>query len=68
MIVKFQHHLHDDKESWADHMQEALEEAGMSADEAEAVRQRSQMPFYEIVFDCELDTETGNVTYRESTT
>lgn len=65
MIVNFNHYLHGDKESWADDVRSACEDAGMTPDEAEAVLLQAQMPFYEMSFNCQLDTETGIVTYRE---
>jgi hypothetical protein len=61
MIIRFQHYLHDDKESWYDSLREALEDAGVSADQEQFIMQNAGMPFYEVEFECELDTETGKV-------
>jgi hypothetical protein len=62
MKIQFKHYLHDDKEAWYFAVREALGKEGFSGDELEAAYQKTNMPFYEISFDLELDTETGKVT------
>ena len=62
MKIQFKYYLHDDKESWFEHIHDVLDDAGFAGDEREEIAERTLMPFYEVELDCELDTETGEVT------
>lgn len=66
MKTQFTHYLHDDSDSWYEAVSSSLPR-DMSADEAVQVLERVKRPFYEVAFDLELDTETGEVTILRST-
>lgn len=63
MKIPFKYFLHGSKESWAEEIDDLLERAGFVGDSREDALDSAcaQFPFYEIAFDCELDTETGKV-------
>ena len=55
----FKWYLHDDYEH--SEMVEVLTDDGFTVEEA--TQAADNMPFYEVGFDCVLDTETGEVTF-----
>lgn len=57
MKVPFKHYLHDDGE---DHYWQLKEATGMHL--SPELLDKIGRPFYEVTLDCELDTETGEVT------
>jgi hypothetical protein len=65
MKIPFTWWLHDDNESFALHMEELL--AKHDVPDAEELLQKIGRPFYEVVFECVLDTETGEVEVLKTT-
>jgi ATP-dependent Clp protease adapter protein ClpS len=60
----FKYYLHDSY-STAEFAEVVLEDQlGLSEDEAEALAEKAARPFYEVAFDCTIDTVTGKVTFQ----
>ena len=66
MIVKFDYWMHGSDDTWYEQIEDALEEHDFPEADVQGVLQNAQFPFYEIGYQCELDTETGVVTFKET--
>lgn len=68
MKYQFKHYLHDSEDDFAWHLQNAIPELKELPDgDFAALMQKIGRPFYEVTLECELDTETGEVTLLSTT-